>query len=210
MMLPGGSTKQFDYDPLMRVKSITAKDPGQNVLLNYQYTFDKMDNITSKVSEHGDYAYDYDDLYRLADVDNPDFDDEAFTYDGVGNRLTAEGVTGNWSYNTNNELTGYDDVSYVYDDNGNMTQKTVAGVVTKFFYNTEDRLSEVRDGSDALIASYYYDPFGRRLWKEAASVRTYFMYSDEGLIGEYDSTGTEIKSYGWKPGSVWGTEPLFI
>ena len=210
MILPGGSTKTFEYDPLMRVKSITAKDPGQNVLLNYQYTFDKMDNITSKVTGQGDYAYDYDDLYRLADVDNPDFNDEAFTYDGVGNRLTAEGVAGNWSYNTNNELTGYDDVSYVYDANGNMTQKTVAGVVAKFFYNLTDRLTEVRDGSDALIASYYYDPFGRRLWKEVSGVRTYFCYADEGLIGEYDSTGTEIKTYGYKPGSTWTTDPLFM
>jgi len=46
MMLPGGSTKQFEYDPLMRVKSITAKDPGQNDLLSYQYNYDKMDNIS--------------------------------------------------------------------------------------------------------------------------------------------------------------------
>jgi len=119
-------------------------------------------------------------------------------------------VAWNWTYNTNNELTGYDDVSYIYDNNGNMTQKTVAGVATKFFYNTEDRLSEVRDGSDALIASYYYDPFGRRLWKEVGGVRTYFHYSDEGLIGEYDSTGNEIKSYGYKPGSTWTTDPPFM
>ena len=43
-----------------------------------------------------------------------------------------------------------------------------------------------------------------------AGVRTYFHYADEGLIGEYDSTGTEIKTYGWKPGSVWTTDPLFM
>ncbi|MEA1875828.1 MAG: RHS repeat-associated core domain-containing protein [Bacteroidota bacterium] len=135
---------------------------------------------------------------------------EDFTYDPEGNRLTDSGVTGEWTYNQNNELTGYDNASYVYDDNGNMTQKTVAGVVTKFFYNTEDRLSEVRDGSDALIASYYYDPFGRRLWKEVSGFRTYFMYSDEGLIGEYDSTGNEIKAYGYKPNSTWTTDPLFM
>ncbi len=61
-----------------------------------------------------------------------------------------------------------------------------------------------------MIASYYYDPFGRRLWKEVSGTRTYFHYADEGLIGEYESTGTEIKSYGWKPGSAWGTDPLFI
>jgi len=84
-----------------------------------------MDNITSKVTKHGDYDYNDDDLYRLTDVNNPDFDDEAFTYDGVGNRLTSEGVTGNWSYNTSNELTGYDDVSYIYDTNGNTTNKHI-------------------------------------------------------------------------------------
>ncbi len=36
------------------------------------------------------------------------------------------------------------------------------------------------------------------------------MYADEGLIGEYTATGTEIKTYGWKPGSTWGTDPLFM
>jgi len=36
------------------------------------------------------------------------------------------------------------------------------------------------------------------------------MYSDEGLIGEYDSTGNEIKAYGYKPGSTWTTDPLFM
>jgi RHS repeat-associated protein len=61
-----------------------------------------------------------------------------------------------------------------------------------------------------VIARYYYDPFGRRLWKEVAGTRTYFHYSDEGLIGEYDVTGTEIKTYGWKPGSTWSTDPLFM
>ena len=61
-----------------------------------------------------------------------------------------------------------------------------------------------------MIASYYYDPFGRRLWKEVSGVRTYFNYSDEGLIGEYDATGTEIKTYGYKPGSTWTTDPLFM
>ncbi len=61
-----------------------------------------------------------------------------------------------------------------------------------------------------MIAEYYYDPFGRRLWKDVDGVRTYFVYSDEGLIGEYDAAGVEIKSYGYKPGSTWSTDPLFI
>ena len=44
-----------------------------------------------KATEYGDYAYDYDDIYRLIDADNPTLDDEAFAYDPVGNRLTAQG-----------------------------------------------------------------------------------------------------------------------
>lgn len=207
MTLPGGTTKQFTYDPLMRLKSITAKDPGQNNVMAYNYDYSPADNITSKQTEHGDYSYAYDELYRLTTVDNPEFDDEAFTYDSVGNRLTSEGVAGDWTYNTNNELTGYYDASCVYDDNGNMIQKTVDGVVTNYIYNIEDRLMEVRDGSDNLIASYYYDPFGRRLWKEVDGVRTYFLYSDEGLIGEYAASGQEIKTYGYAPNSLWMTNP---
>jgi YD repeat-containing protein len=166
----------------MRINSITAKDPGQNPLMNYQYTYDKMDNIVSKVTDHGNYTYMYDDLYRLASADNPVQDNEGFTYDGVGNRLTSLDVAGEWTYNNNNELLTTDNIQFSYDDNGNMIQKTADGVVTNFVYSVEDRLIEVRDGSDSLIASYYYDPLGRRLWKEVGGVRAYFLYTDEGLM----------------------------
>ena len=65
--------------------------------MNHQYTYDKMDNILSKGTEHGDYAYQYDGLNRLTTVDNPAFDDEGFTYDGVGNRLASLDVAGDWT-----------------------------------------------------------------------------------------------------------------
>jgi RHS repeat-associated protein len=61
-----------------------------------------------------------------------------------------------------------------------------------------------------LIATYYYDPFGRRIWKEVSGVRTNFHYADEGLVGEYGAGGVEIKTYGYKPGSTWTTDPLFM
>ncbi len=127
---------------------------------------DKKDNIQSKQTEHGNYEYTYDDLYRLTTTDNPDFDDESYSYDNVGNRLTSADTSGSWSYNSNNELSGYDDTSYEYDPNGNMVKKTVGGVVTSYVYNIEDRLAEVWNGevgTGSLISSYYYDPFGRRL-----------------------------------------------
>jgi len=71
-------------------------------------------------------------------------------------------------------------------------------------------LQEVRDGSGSLISTYYYDPFGRRLWKEVNGVRTYFVYADEGLIAAVDAAGNVNKSYGYRPGSTWTTDPLFM
>ncbi len=213
MTLPGGTTKEFVYDPMMRLKELHAKDPAQNPLLNYYYEHDKMDNIKSKFTEHGNYNYNYDDLYRLTGSDNPESQaDETFTYDPVGNRLTSAATSGQWAYNQNNELNSFDNVTYEYDANGNTVKKTAGGVVTSYVYNTEDRLTQVWNGEAGtgdLIASYHYDPFGRRLWKDVGS-RTYFHYADEGLIGEYDGSGVEIKTYGWDPESIWGTDPLFM
>ena len=75
------------------------------------YTYDKMDNVLSKNTEHGNYGYQYDNSYRLTNAANP-LSTETYTYDAVGNRLTSANVTGSWSYNGNNELTAYDGVSY--------------------------------------------------------------------------------------------------
>jgi len=164
----------------------------------------------NKFTEHGEYVYGYDDLYRLVSSDPAAGGNEEFTYDPVGNRLTSADTTEAWIYNDNNELNAHNGVTYEYDDNGNMVQKRDDGFITNYIYNVEDRLTEVRDGQGSLIASYYYDPFGRRLWKEVGGAKTYFLYADEGLIGEYDSTGTEIKTYGYKPSSTWTTDPIFM
>ena len=211
--LPGGAKKSYEYDPLMRLNSISIQDPGKNDLMNYQYGYDRMDNILTKNTEHGNYSYEYDDLYQLTEADNPVVDDEAFTYDDAGNRETAAGVAGDWTYNENNELLGYDDVTFAYDDNGNMIRKVKGTKITTYVYDIENRLITVWDGdagTDTLIAEYYYDPFGRRLWKDVGGVRTYFYYVDEGLVGEYDENGNDIKTYGWKPGGMWGTDPVFM
>jgi YD repeat-containing protein len=193
----------------MRVKEILATDPAANPMMHYRYSYDKMDNITEKATGHGEYAYGYDPLYRLTAADNPTLPKEAYSYDGAGNRLTSIEHS-DWSYNQNNELYGYNGITFGYDASGNTTQKNDNGAVTNYLYNIEDRLSRVTDGAGSLTASYYYDPFGRRLWKEVAGVRTYFVYADEGLVAEADAAGTVTKTYGYRPGSTWTTDPLFI
>jgi len=207
--LPGGGTKQYDYDPLMRTKTIAGNNPSQNPILSYQYGYDKMDNITQKNTEHGNYGYGYDELYRLIQAANAAQGDEAYTYDQVGNRLTSTAAS-DWTYNQNNEFQSYSGVSFQYDANGNATQKNEGAQIRDFIYDADNRLIEVRDGSNSTIATYSYDLFGRRIKKDVGGTVTYYLYSDEGLIGEYGSAGNEIKTYGYKPNSTWTTDPVFM
>lgn len=210
LTLPGGGQREWDYDGLMRTTQIIGRDPAGNAVLDYSYEYDSIDNIVTKSTEHGNYGYTYDDLDRLIGVDNPGLADEAYTYDPVGNRKTDARTEGEWSYSESDELESYDGVVLSYDDNGSLTRKTDGGTVTKYIYNPENRLTEVRDGTDNLIASYYYDPFGRRLWKEAGGSRIYFFYADEGLIAEVDEAGDLTRQYGWRPDGSWETDPLYL
>ena len=41
----------------MRITRILAKDPGKNIVLDYSYTYDTMDNILSKQTGQGTYNY---------------------------------------------------------------------------------------------------------------------------------------------------------
>ncbi len=206
MTLPGGTKRDTTYTPLMQLKFMNVKDPTQNSLMGYNYDYSPAGNVTSKNTEQGNYTYQYDELYRLTGVTNGS--NEAYTYDAVGNRLTSADVQGDWTYNQNNELIGYDAVSYEYDGNGNVIGKTDSTGVTTFSYDIDNRLVQLVTPNSQLV-TYYYDPFGRRLWKEVNGVRTHFFYSDEGLVGEYDSSGDETKTYGYAPNSTWTTNPVF-
>ncbi|MCP4374891.1 MAG: type IV secretion protein Rhs, partial [bacterium] len=153
----------------------------------------------------------YDSASRLTSASNPVGEDERYAYDEVGNRTSAGNAEGEIAHNANNELERYGDVEYEYDANGNMASVTLSGqVVFVYQYNADNRLVKVEGGNSNTIAEYYYDPFGRRLWKDVAGTRTYFFYSDEGLIAEYDGSGSEIRSYGYKPDSTWTTDPLWL
>ncbi len=193
----------------MRTAQIDSKDLDNNTVLDYRYGYDAMNNIVARQSEHGDYGYQYDELYRLTDASTPRPDNETFTYDDVGNRLTAAGID-NATYSANNELELYGDTTFEYDAAGNMVRKVTGSAETIYVYNVENRLARVENGAGSVIAEYGYDPFGRRIRKEAAGVTTYYLYSDEGLIGEYQSDGTALKTYGYKPHSTWTTDPLFM
>jgi large repetitive protein len=213
--LPGGSVRNQSYDGLLRLKDFSVKDPGQSSVMSYQYSYDNTNNITSKTTEKGktDYSYDTLDHLTAATYSGTGQANESYTYDSVDNRLTdSKTAAATWVYDANNQLTSAGTISYTYDANGNTTNQTDSAnpVNTRnYIYDTDNRLIEVRNSSNTLIAAYSYDPFGRRLSKDAGTSKTYYFYNEEGLIAEADATGQLTKSYGYAPGSTFTTNPLW-
>ena len=129
----------------------------------------------------------------------------------MGNRLTDDKTSTNWNYNKNNELQNFDNTTFKYNKNGQLTEKTVDGNTTYYSYNLDGRLKEIKEHNQKVIAQYQYDPSGRRISKvlPQESITIYFHYTDEGLIAEYSETGQLIQSYGYKPNSLFTTNPVF-
>lgn len=123
---------------------------------------------------------------------------------------------------------------YAYDQAGNLTQKQTASRTLQYRYDTQNRLVVVQESTGNLIARYGYDPLDRRIWKEqfrdrdgqalSQALRTYYLYAEEGLLAEATQPITlrqdgsvvagaapqVTTQYGFRPGSEWGTGPLFI
>nr|WP_320050524.1 RHS repeat-associated core domain-containing protein [uncultured Desulfuromonas sp.] len=207
---PNGVTTTYSYNNADWLTNLTASG-ASGTLLSREYDFDAVGNITGALGSKGITSYTYDPTDQLTVADHPSataLSDELYSYDAVGNRLSSTDISGLISYNANNELIGHTTVQYQYDANGNTTEKTANGQTTTYDYNSRNRLSRVHL-PDGRLVSYRYDPFGRRISKTVAGVTTCYTYSDEGLAAEYDANGTWQKSYGWRPDSLWGTDPVY-
>lgn len=206
--MPGGTTEDYQYTSYMETNGIDVSDAAGNSIASRTMTYDAARNPSTKNTEEGDNTYAYDDVDRLVGATRSAAPDKAYTYDGMGNRLTLDGGTDVWQYDDNNRLLTTGTITYSYDDNGNVTSKDDGGQVTNYFYDVMNRLERVEDEVGTVIATYGFDLLGRRVWKEVAGVRTYFLYHDSVMIGEYDETGTALKTYGYLPGRA--THPVYV
>ena len=154
---------------------------------------------------------------------------EAFTYDSKGNITSVtfpDNSTINYTYNGDNRLTKILDGRYgnpakqtdfIYDANGNLTQKTEAGVVTKYTYDstgkmltttdplnntttyTRDSLGNILTEKDPYVntTTYAYDSLGRqtKLTDPNNIIISYTYDANGNLIIKTDGAGTTINTY---------------
>lgn len=210
--LPGGTVREEGYDGLLQLTSLKIKSPGQQTLTDLGNGYGKLGELQSRSLDGQASSYDYDVENRLTQVQGPN---RSYTLDANGNRIADSAVSGEWTYNLGNQLLQKGSISYEYDDAGNLIRKTDAALsepakTTTYGYDSFNRLTEIRDGNNATIAQYTYDPFNRRLSKTVGAQTTFFLHGREGLLAEADSSGAVTVLYGWHPGTIYSTSPLFI
>lgn len=215
--LPGGLVTRRTYstaDETLSIEHLAA-----SLISRFTYSYDPNGNVAMLVEDRpalgitgGVNQFTYDKLNRLLTATHPVMPMESFTYDPVGNRLTVSGGVVTWQYDFADRLLNDGTYSYQYDANGNMLSRTDIqnpGSVTNYFYDPEDRLSDVTLPSGASV-SYRYDPFGRRVLHSntiGAGATAEFVYDDEDILLEFDAAQNLAARYTHGPGI---DEPIFV
>ena len=192
------------YDPASQVTNILHQLTASATQINQAaYAYNPVGNRTSLTDRRGPQAFGYDTLDRLTSASHPLLaTPQAFAYDPVGNRAIGGSVV-----NAGNQLTADATHSYEYDDNGNLTRKTLlaTGNYTQYTYDAENRLIKVEDfaaGNPTPVfrSTYRYDGLGRRIEKVANGQTKRHVYDGEDILLEYDGANILQARYTHGPG----------
>lgn len=188
------NTRSYDTDG--RLTGVAASGV-QGLGLTYDAA-DRVTGITDGVDTDMSQYFGYDTMSRLISVQS-NADNEAFQYDGNGNR-TGQNNNGNaisfvitpGSNQVTNRTAGLN-INYGYDLRGNLT--TVSGV-PYFSYDAFNRMS------GANGSTYYVNPEGQRLQKVSSGVTSYFAPDRSGpLMAEYQASNN-WSDYIWLNGRL--------
>jgi RHS repeat-associated protein len=208
LTLPNGIQTTYTYDPASQVTNILHQIVASATQINKaDYLYNGVGNRTSLTDRRGSQTFGYDQLDRLTSASHPMLaTPQSFAYDPVGNR-----TTNNSTVNAGNQLTADATHSYQYDDNGNLTRKTLlaTGNYTQYTYDAENRLTKVEDfvagnPTAAFTSTYRYDGLGRRIQKtlstQSSALSTSYVYDGEDILLEYDGANTLQARYTHGPG----------
>ena len=191
MTRPNGVNTNYSYDNLSRLLSVLHQAGGATID-GASYTLDAVGNRTAKTDNRTNVttSYGYDAIYQLTSATQNGTATESYSYDAVGNRLSALASAG-WSYNASNELTSTPNGSYTYDANGN-TLTDAAG--RSYTWDFENRLAQVVVPGGPTV-TFKYDPFGRRIQRVSASGIMNYLYDMGSIVAGLDGSGNVVAQY---------------
>ena len=148
LRFPNGMTTTYGHDAASRIARLETKNSSLQPLLALAYAYDPAGDLLTLTrgpagtAGAGTAAYAYDPLHQLIQASYPDGAGDSFTYDPVGNRLTANGTP--YLYDAANRLTRAGRMTYAYDKTGNRTaQHGSLNQSMAFTYDGANRLAAV-------------------------------------------------------------------
>ncbi len=170
---PNGVVTTYTYDPLNRLKNLTAVSAAGAPITSFSYTLGATGNRTKIVELDGTTKnYVYDDLYRLTSevvtLGTAPRWSNSFSYDPVGNRKAQNRVeiggatrSVGYTYDSRDRLQTEDSVHYGWDPNGNLISKSGPDGAT-YEWDFENRLKKVTL-TGRTTAEHTYDVDGTRV-----------------------------------------------
>lgn len=199
----GKLINKYTYDSLNELKE--EYDYVNKFYINYSY--DGAGNLQNKYEQVLDPNYGYPtgtqngNTYEYTDTSWKDkltkINGDNITYDANGNPLSyRDGMTFEWEngrilkkINTSDKS-----VQMSYDSNGMRTQKSVDGVKTNYYYDSNKNLIALVKGNDTLL--FYYDSDGSATSFSYNGTMYFYVKNLQGdVIRIIDLAGTEVASY---------------
>ena len=205
----GKLTNKYVYDSLNELKE--EYDYVNKFYINYSY--DGAGNLQNKYEQVLDPNYGYPtgtqhgNTYEYTDTSWKDkltkINGDNITYDANGNPLSyRDGMSFEWENGRilKNISTSDKSVQMSYDSNGMRTQKTVDGVKTNYYYDSNKNLIALVKGNDTLL--FYYDSDGSATSFSYNGTMYFYVKNLQGdVIRIIDLAGTEVASYVY---DAWG------
>jgi len=173
----------------------------------YQYGYDRAGNrlfkdntVISDLSEQ----YAYDALGQLTDYQQGTpagavTSNQSWDLDALGNwnTVTTDSEEMTREHNAQNEITNIGETTTLtYDANCNLTTDENE---FQFRWDAWNRLVQVRDASDAVVARYGRDALGRRITVEQGEMVTDRYFSSEWQLLEESIDGATVRRHVWSP-----------
>ncbi|MBX3436644.1 MAG: PD40 domain-containing protein, partial [Planctomycetaceae bacterium] len=196
--LGSGAFTTYAYDSLGLLSSLVNHAPGGSISSRFDYTYDRLGQVSSMTTLDGVTTYEYDLGGQLTRATLPGGRTLVYEYDRAGNRTRVidSGVETTYVSNNLNQYTSVGETTYTYDADGNLATRSDSTGTTTYSFDAQGQLIGFT-GPDGTTL-YEYDALGRRAATVRNGVRTEFLYDPADLgtiVAEYDSSGVAIANY---------------
>jgi len=196
----GSLTDSLTYDTFGELTGYTAKH-GTVVLYSEKYTRDADGRISGKTETIGGkknaYSYGYDVAGRLTGVKKNGTVLSTYTYDSNSNRLMATTPSGTvtGTYDAQDRLLTYGNVSYTYTANGELASLIVGSQTTTYTYDVLGNLTAVTLPNGTSIA-YIVDAKNRRAGKQVnGALVAGFVYDGDHIVAQLNGSNAIVSQF---------------